>query len=216
MTDATHVREHDNEPVLGLPETLPAGERLLWQGSPDFLLLARRVLHINKIIVWFAVIGVWRIAAHWQATGEWLFGLLKTPAFALVLCLSLLLTMAWFYARTTVYSITSQRVTMRFGLAVPITMNIPFTKIASASTRSFSADHGNIALKTVKGERVSHLVLWPNVRPCHWLAPQPMLCCISDFTRAAEQLNLAVQSSAVITPSEAEPQEVVLAGAPGA
>ncbi|MEM7257061.1 MAG: photosynthetic complex putative assembly protein PuhB [Pseudomonadota bacterium] len=215
MTDVSHVREHNNEPVLGLPETLPAGEKLLWQGSPDFLLLARRVLHINKIIVWFVFIGVWRISAHWQATGEWMFALLWTPALALGLCLSLLFMMAWFYARTTVYSITSLRVTMRFGLAVPITMNIPFTKIASASTRSYSADRGNIALKTVKGARVSHLVLWPNVRPWHWLAPQPMLCCISDFTRATEQLNHAVKSRANFTASETGPQEVIMAGAPG-
>ena len=212
MTDAPHVREHNNEPVLGLPETLPTGEKLLWQGSPDFLLLARRVLHINKIIAWFIVMGVWRTTAHWQATGEWMFGLLWTPVLALLLCLSLLLMMAWLYARTTVYSITSQRVTMRFGLAVPITMNSPFTKIAIASTRSYSADRGNIALKTVSGARVSHLVLWPNVRPWHWLAPQPMLCCISDFTRAAQQLNHAVKSCANLTTFESDPQEVILTG----
>jgi hypothetical protein len=194
MTSHTEVREHDNEPLLGLPETLPPGERLLWQGSPDFLTFARRVLHVNKVVLWFVLIATWRTLAYWRTTGDWSLAVWWTPMLALMLALVLLLAMAWFYARTTVYSITSRRVTMRFGLAVPITMNIPFTQIACADTREFANDRGNIALRPLKGAGISHLVLWPNVRPWHWLAPQPMLCCINDFSRAAEQLSAAVQT----------------------
>ena len=34
------VPEHEFEPVHGLPEKLPAGEKILWQGSPDWKTLA--------------------------------------------------------------------------------------------------------------------------------------------------------------------------------
>ena len=86
----------------------------------------------------------------------------------------------------------------------------------SASTKAFSGDRGNIALKTIKGVRVSHLVLWPNVRPWQWLAPQPMLCCIRDFTRAAQQLKRAVAASATHHIDSDASQPVTLAGMSGA
>ena len=35
------AEEHEFEAARGLPELLPAGERVLWQGSPDWRGLAR-------------------------------------------------------------------------------------------------------------------------------------------------------------------------------
>ena len=32
--------EHDSEPLKGLPEALPAGEQVLWQGAPAWRGLA--------------------------------------------------------------------------------------------------------------------------------------------------------------------------------
>lgn len=186
------VREHEQEPILGLPEMLPEGERLLWQGAPDFILLARRALHINKIVVWFIAIALWRVGSAWQQTNVLTIELIWTPLLALVLALALLLTMARLYARSTMYTLTNRRVVMRFGLAVPITMNIPFSEILSADTSAFSKDRGNIAFTVKSGVRVSQLVLWPNVRPWHWVSPKPMLCCINDFSAASEVLLSAV------------------------
>ena len=34
------IREHGYEPQPGLPEELPAGEKVLWRGKPDWLTLA--------------------------------------------------------------------------------------------------------------------------------------------------------------------------------
>jgi len=33
--------EYEYEPVPGLPQRLPQGERILWQGAPDWQTLAR-------------------------------------------------------------------------------------------------------------------------------------------------------------------------------
>ena len=54
--------EHfDFEPVRGLPALLPAGEKLLWQGSPDWRSLAVRAYHVRKIAIYFLLLVLWRI-----------------------------------------------------------------------------------------------------------------------------------------------------------
>ena len=39
--------EHEFEAALGLPEPLPRGERLLWQGAPDWRVMAREAMHLR-------------------------------------------------------------------------------------------------------------------------------------------------------------------------
>ena len=56
------IQEHDFEPERGLPEPLPPGETVLWQGSPDWLLLARRAFHVRKVAVYFGLLLAWRVA----------------------------------------------------------------------------------------------------------------------------------------------------------
>ncbi|MFC7690375.1 hypothetical protein ACFQY5_13045 [Paeniroseomonas aquatica] len=50
------MREHENEPIWGLPEQLPAGERILWQGRPDWRALTRRALHLPLLAGYFALL----------------------------------------------------------------------------------------------------------------------------------------------------------------
>ena len=38
----------------GLPERLPEGERLLWQGAPDWRRLALHVFHVRGLALYFA------------------------------------------------------------------------------------------------------------------------------------------------------------------
>lgn len=40
--------EHEIEPQFGLPERLPSGEVLVWQGSPDVRALANSAFHFKK------------------------------------------------------------------------------------------------------------------------------------------------------------------------
>lgn len=187
-----YVREHDDEPLLGLPERLPNGERLLWQGSPNFASVARRVFHVNKIIIWFVCIALWQILSRHHATGLWSSDGLAALAISMCSAVALLALLAWFTARATVYTLTSQRVTLRIGIAIPITMNLPFNKISAADVSDFGNDRGNIALQTVDGARVSYWLLWPHARPWRWLAPQPMLLCVDDLGKATDILTAAV------------------------
>ena len=59
--DAT-AHEHEFEPEYGLPEPLPAGERVLWQGSPQWRVMARRTFHVRKLTLYFGVILAARAA----------------------------------------------------------------------------------------------------------------------------------------------------------
>ena len=48
---ATH--EHEWEAAPGLPSALPPGERILWQGAPDWRSLAVHAFHVRKIALYF-------------------------------------------------------------------------------------------------------------------------------------------------------------------
>jgi hypothetical protein len=50
---ATH--EHEWEVAPGLPSALPPGERVVWQGPPDWRSLAVHAFHVRKIAVYFAL-----------------------------------------------------------------------------------------------------------------------------------------------------------------
>ena len=61
----THEHEHDFEAVRGLPEPLPPGETLLWQGAPDWRVLARHGFHLRQLVGYFGVILALRFATMW-------------------------------------------------------------------------------------------------------------------------------------------------------
>ena len=57
------LNEYETEPVRGLPERLPAGETILWQGAPRWGALARRAFHVRKIALYFAILLAWLVYA---------------------------------------------------------------------------------------------------------------------------------------------------------
>ena len=50
---ATH--EHEWEAAPGLPSDLPPGERVVWQGAPDWKRLAIHAFHVRKVALYFAL-----------------------------------------------------------------------------------------------------------------------------------------------------------------
>ena len=49
MNTQNNGHEHEFEAAYGLPEALPKGETILWQGSPDFGDLAVRVFTLKRL-----------------------------------------------------------------------------------------------------------------------------------------------------------------------
>jgi hypothetical protein len=174
--------EHDFEPVRGLPEALPAGERILWQGSPDVGALARRAFHVRKVAAYFAIVGAAQLASS-QANGEPLRAALGDAAMLVALgalAIALLVMLAWLSARSTVYTITNRRVVMRVGIVLTMTFNLPFARIASAGLRRHADGTGDLPLTLAPGDTIGYAHLWPHARPWRLARPEPMLRCVPD------------------------------------
>ena len=182
--------EHEFEPARGLPETLPAGESLLWQGSPDWRHLARRVFHVRKLAVYFGLILLARGVGSWSNGDS--PGLVAAAVLGLVplaaLGLGLLLLFAWLYGRSTVYTLTDRRIVMRIGIVLSMTLNLPLQRIESADLRGKGDQPGDIALRLVAGEKIAYLHLWPHARPWRLARPEPMLRSLRDAPQLAELL----------------------------
>ncbi|MFG6414952.1 photosynthetic complex putative assembly protein PuhB [Roseateles sp. DC23W] len=188
------THEHEFEATPGLPETLPAHETQLWQGSPDAWLLARQALHVDLVVVYFGGLLAWRgvtSAYDGASIGQTLMALAGMLPL-IVLALALLGGMAWLMARTTVYTITSKRIVMRVGVVLSITFNLPFAQIASADLRR-RGHGGDIVLSLAGTDRIAYLHLWPHVRPWRLKRTQPMLRGLSNAKAVAETLAGALQ-----------------------
>jgi len=181
-----------NEKVLprGLPEHLPEGERLLWQGAPAFWNLACRAFHVRKIAGYFGLLLAWRIGgalADGAALPAALQGAIPLTLLA-ILALSMVMAIAWLSARTTVYTITSRRLVQRCGIALPMTVNIPFRMIVAVGLKPARGGFGDIAVTLPLGQRIAYLTLWPHVRPWRLGQPEPALRSLPDAAAAGEVL----------------------------
>lgn len=200
--------EHDDfdfEPVRGLPQLLPRGERMLWQGAPRWQDLAVHAFHARKVVWYFAALAAAQ-AAFGYADGETLLEAVRPFQWLVPMGLvaaALLTGIAALSARTTVYTITNKRLVMRIGMALPVTINLPFSQIDGASLRLFANGSGDIPLKVNAKERVAYLLLWPHARPFHFARPQPCLRCIADADRVAGLMASALAGTATAPLPEA-------------
>jgi len=186
------AHEHEFEARHGLPEALPFGETLLWQGSPDAQLIAVQALHIRKVALYFAALLAWRLASELHdgaGLGAALLGCLGMLA-PITLGLGLIAGMAWLIARTSVYTLTSERVVMRIGVVLSITFNLPLKRIAAADLRQRKGS-ADIALALAGDDRIAYPHLWPHARPWHLRQPQPMLRALPEAQAAAVAAQLA-------------------------
>ncbi|MFO0736479.1 MAG: photosynthetic complex putative assembly protein PuhB [Labilithrix sp.] len=185
--------EIDIEPVPGLPEELPQGEAILWQGRPEWRALAQQTFKIRWVAIYFLVFVAARVISAVQS-GEGAMGVVRVASvcgLALV-CLGGLALAAWLYARSTVYTITTRRVVMRIGVAIPVTWNIPFKRIAAADVLVRDTTDGDITLQLAAPNRIAWLHLWPHVQPWHYVKARPAFRAISEPRAVADTLAKAV------------------------
>ena len=187
------LQEHDHEPVPGLPEELPNGERIIWQGAPRWQAMAVEAFHLRKISVYFAVLIALRLNAVMEENSEPL-ALFKAMAPFLVLAAGALLALwgvAYLSARHTLYTLTNKRVVMRIGVVLTVTFNIPYSRIVAAHLKAGQQEHGDVALEIVADNRIPWLQLWPHARAWNLRHPQPVLRGIPDAARVAALLTQA-------------------------
>jgi hypothetical protein len=189
--------DYEFEPVPGLPEELPEGETLLWQGAPDWKSIATRVLHIRGTAVYFALLLTWYAVSKLH-DGEAPYAVTESVArlalFA-ALALALIGLYGWASAKSTLYTVTSRRVVIRAGVALPMVLNLPFAKIDSVDLKTYSDGSGDIALTLAASERVAYLMLWPHAQPWRLARARPMLRGVPQVSAAAEILGQALSAA---------------------
>ena len=172
--------EHEFEAAPGLPEPLPQGERLLWQGSPDFLTLAIHAFHVRKLAIYFA--GMFGL--------QWLY-LLGEPGGSVLMPLLTSAVLAYGGPG----SAGAHRLVFRAHHRLhPDRPPHPHAhrhrahahlQPAAAQARCrrhppASQGHGDIALTLTGEDRIAYLNLWPHARPWLLKQPQPSLRCVPD------------------------------------
>lgn len=192
------TREHELEPVPGLPGTLPDGEQMLWQGRPSARLVAGHVLKNRWIAGYFLLLAVWAIIGGFY-DGRSLAGIAFSVAILTALAaivIGMLELFAWGVQKTTLYTITTNRVVLRFGVAFSITLNLPFKQIGALALADQGNRAGNVAIQLLPGHRLSWLVQWPHVRGWRFANVEPSLICLTDAKKAADVLALAISQHA--------------------
>jgi hypothetical protein len=143
------------------------------------------------------------VLAAWGAVSTWSDGgavtaVLVAAGTQLALgaaAVAMLAGITWLAARATVYTVTSERVVIRFGIALPMTVNLPFNAIESALLRQHADGTGDLPLVLVPTQKVNYLLMWPHVRPWQFRHVQPMIRCVADASEAAGILASSMRAS---------------------
>lgn len=198
MSGSHSSNEHDGEPIRGLPGHLPAGEHILWQGAPDWRVLARTALHVRWIAAYFGLLIVWNLTSGILNAEPALSiaGQAATSLAVAAACLGLLYGYAWLNARTTVYTLTNRRFVLRHGVALSKCFNIPYGTVASAGLKVDANGTGNIPLALSGDAKIAYPHLWPHARPWKFGKPEPMMRALPDAAAVAERLSLSLQHAA--------------------
>ena len=182
--------EYEFEPQHGLPERLPADEKLLWQGAPSAWWLAVRAFHLRKLAIYFIAMLAWQYTSaldEGTPAGTALRAL-AWPMVAYTFALGLLGGLAWLAARTTAYTLTDRRVVMRIGIVLTVSFNLPLTRIEAAALSGRADGSGDVALTLDPATRIGWWNLWPHVRAWQLRRPQPVLRCLEDATAVSALL----------------------------
>lgn len=213
-------------PPRGLPEFLPEGEVLLWQGAPDWRAFARQALHTRSIAFYFAIMLAWRIVSDWSddvPLADIAIAGMRFLAFAAA-ALGVIYLIAWLTERTTVYSLTNRRIVMRIGIALPVTFNIPFSAIEAVRMSERKDGSGDLPLVLTGQQRIAYLHLVPHARPWRLSRPEPMLRAIPDvrtvgtivagaMANAAAGMSVELHSAPGARPTARAPRSLSLGGA---
>jgi hypothetical protein len=68
-----------------------------------------------------------------------------------------------------VYTLTNKRLVLRFGVAMPMMVNMPLQILGLRGPARYSDGSGDIMLTLNQRKKMSYLMLWPNVRS--WQSP---------------------------------------------
>ena len=180
----------------GVGEPLPAGECVRWVGHPDAAALARRVLHVRGLAVYFTLLTAATLLVRWPMVGAPTAALDALTVLAMgVAVLAFARVYAAVVARATLYAVTDRRVVIRAGIAIPAVLNIPLDRVTSVDVRRARDGAGDVEITLGDNARIAYLLLWPHARPWHLKNPRPTFRGVCDVEAAALALANAVRAA---------------------
>lgn len=178
--------------VHGVNEPLPPGEQLLWEGAPQPAALAKHLLFVRPLAIYFALMICWWAIANRADAASGAFWITLAVQVGLTSAvIAGALALARWIASSTTYAISDKRIVVRLGIIFPITVNIPLHYVVAAKARTFADGTGEIALQLDAKERLAWIVLFPHVRPFRYSQPEPLLRGLKDPARVGEILTKA-------------------------
>ncbi len=179
------------------PVRLHDGEHLIWQGVPSWRRIVLDVFHLRGIVFYFALLlvanGVSARAQHMDRAAT-LHATLPLVG-ALLAALAFVLVIAHANWRSIHYTVTTDRVVLRYGVALAGTLSIPHRAIAMVSVRMRPGHAGDIPLQLRAGHAVSLLKTWPLVRPWRLARAEPMLRAVPQAGLVATTLARSITAA---------------------
>lgn len=177
---------------------LPESEAVLWMGRPNGFALAWDALAVRWVIGYAVVLAAWRVLSLSDQAPLPAALAAGAPFLAMGAAAGgLLWLLAWVQARSTVYAITDKRVAMQFGVATPVSLNLPLSSVKGAALDARRSGLGTIALDLGDEVRVPYVVLWPHLRPWRANPTQPALRYIPDAVATASLLRDAAAAATI-------------------
>ena len=177
---------------------LASDEAVVWQGHPSWRLMAREVFHLRLLVAYLTFLVGLDVYQAWAKAIPLEKALHDSVPLAVIIValLAAVLGIAWLTARSTRYTITTRRVILAYGIALPATLAIPHARIKKIELALGARDHGDIALSLEAGDHMPYLKLWPYARPWRLAHPQPMLRCVPQAAIVAGLATRAVATTA--------------------
>jgi hypothetical protein len=206
--------EHEFEAALGLPEPLPAGETILWQGAPNWTAMAKHVFRLQWLAMYFAVIVVLQVFSVAGSEGGLAVGWSSVALAFFLAVIGLLLVglLAYWSATTTMYTLTNRRIVMRVGIVLTVTFNLPYKSLKSADLKLYKDGTGDIPMQIATEDKIAFFHLWPHVRPWRLAKPEPMMRCVPEAKQVAVILTEAWKTSTGLSKIETQDSQVKQAG----
>jgi hypothetical protein len=189
------------KPVGGLPGRLPEGETLLWQGAPEWRGLARYAFRVRIAGAYFAALVAVRVGASLLAGDPFTLALGTgvTGTVLGVAAVSMFCAFSWLISRSTTYSITTKRVVITYGMALPKSVNLPFSRLEAADVKVCADGTGDVRLRLPQEVRLSYLLLWPHVNAGKNGRAEPVLRALAAPQHVAGILAAAIGGTVPVT-----------------
>ena len=189
------MREHEYEPIKGLPEELPDGEFVVWQGEPVWRSFTARAFHSRTLAFYF--VGLIAVHLVYQMLNDLTLAEISISmawqASLAAVALGLLTLLGKQYAASTVYTLTNRRLVVRSGIAVPMMINLPWESVAEVGFKSFSDGTGDFLVTPKPGKKLYYLMVWPHVKPFSWGRINPLLRALPEPQALAQRLAAVLQ-----------------------